>query len=67
MRVRRKDDIARWLKFFLVGVIETAKKGVETFDAILKLKAKTELNIHTLKTRATNAQKILYSLWTSPH
>ena len=36
------------VKFFLVGVIETAKKGVETFDAILKLKQNSELNIQTL-------------------
>ena len=39
---------------------------METFDAILKLKAKTELNIQTLKTRATNAQKILHYLFRHP-
>lgn len=38
MRVRTHHDIKQWLKFFLVGVIETAKKGVNTFDEILKLK-----------------------------
>jgi hypothetical protein len=40
-------------------VIETAKKGVETFDEILKLKTNSELNIQTLGSRANNAQKIL--------
>ncbi|MGB3344314.1 MAG: Fic family protein [Aequorivita sp.] len=66
MKVRTKDDIVQWLKFFLVGVIETAKKGVETFDAILKLKATTELDIQTLKTRANNAQKIIQYLFKHP-
>ena len=27
MRVREKDDIGHWFKFFLAGVIETAQKG----------------------------------------
>jgi Fic family protein len=66
MKVRTKDDIVQWLKFFLVGVVETAKKGVETFDAILKLKTTTELDIQTLKTRANNAQKIIQHLFKRP-
>jgi Fic family protein len=66
MKVRTKDDIVQWLKFFLVGVIETAKKGVETFDAILKLKTNVELDIQTLKTRANNAQKIIQHLFKRP-
>lgn len=66
MKVRTKDDIVQWLKFFLVGVIETAKKGVETFDAILKLKTTVELDIQTLKTRANNAQKIIQHLFKRP-
>jgi Fic family protein len=66
MKVRTNNDMVQWLKFFLVGVIETAKKGVETFDAILKLKQNTELNIQTLGTRATNAQKIVQQLFKRP-
>ena len=37
MRVREKNDILQWFKFFLVGVIETAKQSIKTFDSILKL------------------------------
>lgn len=66
MRVRSNNDLKQWLKFFLVGVIETAKKGVETFDEILKLKQHSELNIQTLGSRANNAQKILQYLLTRP-
>lgn len=66
MKARTDNDIVQWLKFFLVGVIETAKKGVETFDAILKLKQNTELNIQTLGSRANNAQKIIHYLFKHP-
>ncbi|MBT8245900.1 MAG: Fic family protein [Winogradskyella sp.] len=66
MRVRTHDDIKQWLKFFLVGIIETAKNGVQTFDEILKLKQRTELKIQTLGSRASNAQKILHYLLKRP-
>lgn len=66
MKVRTNNDIVQWLKFFLVGVIETAQKGVQTFDAILKLKQNTELNVQTLGTRANNAQKIVHYLFKHP-
>ena len=42
MRVRTQNDIKQWLKFFLTGVIETARIGVETFDAILRLQKETD-------------------------
>src|ERR1700723_1451423 len=34
-RVREQNDLQQWFKFFLVGVIETAKSGISTFDNIL--------------------------------
>lgn len=37
MRVRERNDINQWIKFFLVGIIETAKNGIDTFDNILGL------------------------------
>ena len=33
MRARTHNDINQWLKFFLTGIIETAKKGVTTLMA----------------------------------
>lgn len=66
MRVRTHHDIKQWLKFFLVGVIETAKNGVNTFDEILKLKSQTEHKIQTLGSRANNAQKIVQYLFKHP-
>jgi Fic family protein len=66
MRARTHNDLKQWLKFFLVGVIETAKNGVTTFDEILKLKSNSELQIQTLGSRSNNAQKILHYLLKKP-
>jgi Fic family protein len=66
MRVRQQNDLQQWFKFFLVGVIETAKSGIATFDNILKLQKKVEEQIQTLGSRAANAQKVLHALYRHP-
>lgn len=38
MNVRTTGNLKQWFKFFLVGIIETAENGVDTFAKILKLK-----------------------------
>ncbi len=65
-RVREKDDITQWFKFFLVGVIETAKNSVSTFDSILKLQKEVEAKIQTLGSRSKNAQLIVNYLFQRP-
>jgi Fic family protein len=65
-RVREKDDLTQWLKFFLVGVIETAKSSISTFDSILKLQKEIEAKIQTLGSRSHNAQLILNHLFQRP-
>ena len=47
MRVREKNDIKQWFKFFLVGVIETAKDSITTFDRTLKLQQDIENRVQT--------------------
>jgi Fic family protein len=66
MRVREKNDILQWFKFFLVGIIETAKSGIATFDNILKLQKQVETRIQTLGSRAANAQKVVNYLYQRP-
>jgi len=66
MRVREKYDISQWFKFFLVGIIETANKGIATFDSILQLQKQIDNQIQTLGLRAINAQKITNYLYQKP-
>jgi Fic family protein len=66
MRVREKNDITRWFKFFLVGIIETAQKGISTFEQIMHLQKSSEFKINQLGSRAANAQKVLNYLYQSP-
>jgi len=65
-RVREQNDLQQWFKFFLVGVIETAKSGISTFDNILKLQKKVDEQIQTLGSRAANAQRVLHALYRHP-
>ena len=66
MRARTHNDINQWLKFFLTGVIEIAKKGVETFNAIMQLQKNLDLKLKTLGIRSVEAQKIIDFLYTNP-
>lgn len=66
MRVREKNDLLQWFKFFLVGVIETARSSTTTFDNILKLQKQVETQLQTLGSRTANAQKVLNYLYQRP-
>jgi Fic family protein len=66
MNVRTKNDLKQWFKFFLVGVITTAKKGISTFDAILKLKKEIEESVQQVGKRSTSILKILDYLYQKP-
>ena len=56
----------QWFRFFLVGVIETAKSSTTTFDRILKLKSQVEAQLQTLGSRTANAQKVMNYLYQRP-
>jgi Fic family protein len=64
--VRDKKALDQWIKFFLVGVIETAKSSIATFENILRLKTQTETKLLTLGSRSANAQKVLEYLYKKP-
>lgn len=65
-KVREKNDIIQWFKFFLVGVIETAKKGITTFDSILKLQKDVDYKLQKLGSRANNANVLMTYLYQHP-
>jgi Fic family protein len=66
MRVREKNSLSQWLKFFLVGIIETANSGIKTFDGILQLQKDCDTKLQTLGSRAVNAKKVLNELYIRP-
>lgn len=66
MRVREKNDITQWFKFFLVGIIETAKSSISTFDKILKLQQDLEGRLQGLGSRSANAKIIVNELYQHP-
>lgn len=66
MNVRTKNDLKQWFKFFLVGVIETAKSSSNTFDQILKLQQQVDQKIQTLGSRTAKAQKVVHYLYQHP-
>lgn len=66
MNVRTKNDVKQWFKFFLVGIIETAKNGIETFDAVLKLKKEVEEKIQKTGNRSHHLLTIMEFLYQKP-
>jgi Fic family protein len=66
MVVREKNDLLQWLKFFLVGVIETAQSSIDTFDKTLQLQREVDEKIQSLGRRAANAQKVVHYLYQRP-
>ena len=65
-RVRTKNDLTQWLKFFLVGAIQTAGSSVATFRQITMLKQRLETKIAGLGRKQSNAEKLLYHLFSQP-
>lgn len=66
--VRTKNDMGQWLKYFLVGIAQTAEQSVRTLSSILAFKSGSEHMIReSYKSRATNAITILHRLMENPY
>jgi Fic family protein len=65
--VRVNNDMVHWIKFFLVGIIETSEKGNNTFKSILKLKEQIEdRKINTLGKKLPTAKLLMNYLYRKP-
>jgi Fic family protein len=65
-RVRISNDIEHWIKFFLVGVSQTAANSKQTFEKIIKVRHDSEQKIMTLGKRAKIGQYLLLKLFSQP-
>jgi len=65
--VRSKNDMLQWIKYFLIGIEQTASKAVETLSNIIELKDQIENEIKTTFGRRSNSALILVnSLFKEP-
>lgn len=64
--VREKNDLNQWIKFFLVGIIETAEAGTATLQKIMQIKKKSEDKILTFGRRASKGHELLEALFSTP-
>lgn len=64
--VRQRNDLDQWVIFFLSAVIETAKKGTDTFQKIIDLRASYEKQILELGGKAKLANKLLMYTFSLP-
>ncbi len=65
--VRTKNDLGQWLKYFLVGVVQTSEKAVSTLKSIIDLKADIEENrITKLGKRSKQGRLLLNRLFSKP-
>ena len=67
-RVRKSNDLEHWIRFFLTGVVQTAKEARETMEKIIDLREKYEQTIMSgmgIK-RQKLARQLLNKLYSKP-
>lgn len=64
--VRKKDDLVKWLKFFLTGVINTADNSIMVFKETIILKGKCEVMLYRLGKKAPSAKLLLDYIFHQP-
>ena len=66
-RVREKNDMIHWIKYFLVGVEETARHATQSLRQMIELKNEIEYDIQkNWGRRSTSGYKLLQHLFKSP-
>lgn len=67
MSVRLSNNITQWIKFFLVGVIETSRDSIQVFRDIIALKSKIDIEkLPTLGSKIENGHKLINQLYQTP-
>jgi Fic family protein len=63
---RGENGLEIWLKFFLVGIYETANNNLLTLQQIVDLKAKIDAKILELGKKAKKAKELISYLYSNP-
>ena len=63
---REKNDLRQWIKYFLVGITETAEEGTKTLHNIMQLKNNIESKIIKMGKRTPHAHILLQGLFKKP-
>lgn len=67
MTVRTTSNLIQWIRFFLVGVIETSKESIQVFKDILALKNKVETEkLPKLGSKIEKGQQLIKYLFQIP-
>lgn len=67
MFVRTKNDMAQWIKYFLVGIETTAQRAIDTLSNVLSLKSDLESIINkAFGKKAHSAHALLQALFKKP-
>lgn len=64
--VRRKDDLVKWLKFFLTGIIKTADDSIRVFKETITLKGNCENKLLQLGKKAPSGKLLLDYIFHQP-
>ena len=65
-RVRTANDMEQWVIFFLIGIVETAQRGLRAFKPLMALRKEYDAKILILGSRSKNAQKLLQLMYRTP-
>lgn len=65
--VRTNNDIIGWIKFFLEGIIETAKIAKEKFKNVVELTKKIDGKLAELNVKFDNAKKVMDYFYNEPY
>lgn len=64
--VRTQNRLQEWVGFFLTGIVETSRKGIATFQQVLRLKEEVESQVLGLGKRGPLARQLLRHLYRQP-
>lgn len=65
--VRTNNDIIGWIKFFLEGIVETAKIAKEKFKNVVELTKKIDGKLTELNVKFDNAKKVMDYFYNEPY